>query len=66
MQLIDPRRRCRSDLANIHIVKIRCYEKGDVQPTPGMIHKFSPALAVSADTLLFDEDERGPDDILRL
>ena len=31
-----------------------------------MIRKLSLALAVSADTLLFDEDERGPDDTLRL
>ena len=31
-----------------------------------MIRKLSLALAVSADTLLFDEDERGPDDTLRV
>ena len=31
-----------------------------------MIRKLSKALAVSADGLLFDEDERGPDDALRL
>lgn len=33
-----------------------------------MIRKLSLALAlaVSADTLLFDEDERGPEDTLRL
>ena len=42
------------------------YEKGDAQPTLDMIRKLSLALAVSADTLLFDEDERGPGDTLRL
>lgn len=31
-----------------------------------MIRKLSKALAVSADGLLFDEGERGPDDALRL
>ena len=31
-----------------------------------MIRKLSKALIVSADGLLFDEEERGPDDALRL
>ena len=55
-----------ADLAGIHITQVQRYEKGDAQPTLDMIRKLSLALAVSADTLLFDEDERGPDDTLRL
>lgn len=55
-----------ADLAGIHLTQIQRYEKGDAQPTLEMIRKLSKALAVSADTLLFDEGERGPDDALRL
>ena len=55
-----------ADLASIHLTQIQRYEKGDAQPTLEMIRKLSKALAVSADGLLFDEDERGPDDGLRL
>ncbi len=55
-----------ADLAGIHITQVQRYEKGEAQPTLDMIRKLSLALAVSADTLLFDEDERGPGDTLRL
>ena len=55
-----------ADLAGIHLTQIQRYEKGDAQPTLEMIRKLSKALAVSADGLLFDEGERGPDDALRL
>ena len=55
-----------ADLAGIHITQVQRYEKGDAQPTLEMIRKLSKALTVSADELLFDEDERGPDDTLRL
>lgn len=72
-QRLVQRRKARSltqqglaDLAGIHLTQIQRYEKGDAQPTLEMIRKLSKALAVSADTLLFDEDERGPDDALRL
>lgn len=49
-----------ADLAGIHITQVQRYEKGDAQPTLEMIRKLSKALTVSADELLFDEDERGP------
>lgn len=55
-----------ADLAGIHLTQIQRYEKGDAQPTLEMIRKLSKALAVSADELLFDVGERGPDDALRL
>jgi transcriptional regulator with XRE-family HTH domain len=54
-----------ADLAGIHLTQIQRYEKGEAQPTLDMIRKLSLALAVSADWLLFDEDERGPDDALK-
>ena len=55
-----------ADLASIHLTQIQRYEKGEAQPTLEMIRKLSKALIVSADGLLFDEEERGPDDALRL
>jgi transcriptional regulator with XRE-family HTH domain len=72
-QRLVQRRKARSltqqalaDLAGTHLTQIQRYEKGEAQPTLEIIRKLSKALAVSADALLFDEDERGPDDLLRL
>lgn len=45
---------------------IRRYESDKVQPTLEIIRKLSRALSVSADTLVFDEAERNPDEELRL
>ena len=42
------------------------YETGASQPTLEVIRKLAVALGVSADELLFDREERGPDDELRL
>jgi transcriptional regulator with XRE-family HTH domain len=42
------------------------YETGASQPTLEVIKKLAVALGVSADELLFDNDERGPDDELKL
>lgn len=50
----------------IHVVQLRRYEAGSSQPTLDVIRKIATALQVSADVLLFGEDERGPDDDLRL
>jgi len=54
-----------ADLAGIHLTQIQRYEKGEAQPTLEIIRKLSLALAVSSDWLLFDEDQRGPDDSLK-
>ncbi len=50
----------------IHVSQIRRYEAGDSMPTLDVLRKLAIALSVSADTLIFDHDERGPDDDLRL
>lgn len=50
----------------IHVSQIRRYEAGDSMPTLDVLRKLAIALSVSADTLVFDENERGPDDDLRL
>ena len=45
---------------------IRRYEANDTPPTLEVIRKLAVALSVSADTLEFEHDERGPGDTLRL
>lgn len=55
-----------AELVGVHLTQIQRYEKGDTQPTLEVIRKLAIALAVSADTLIFDPDERGPSDDLKL
>jgi transcriptional regulator with XRE-family HTH domain len=50
----------------IHVAQIRRYEAGTSQPTLDVIRSLAVALSVSADELLFDKKERGPDEELRL
>ena len=53
-------------MVGMHISQIRRYESGQSQPTLDAIRKVAVALSVSADMLLFEKDERGPDDDLKL
>lgn len=55
-----------ADHVGVHVSQIRRYEAGDSAPTLDVLRKLAIALSVSADTLVFDKDERGPDDDLRL
>jgi transcriptional regulator with XRE-family HTH domain len=55
-----------ADGIRVHVVQIRRYEAGKTQPTLDIIRKLAIALSVSADELIFDKDERGPDEDLRL
>ena len=55
-----------ADAVGVHVVQIRRYEGGKSQPSLDVIRKLAVALSVSADALLFEDDERGPDDELRL
>lgn len=55
-----------ADLVGMHISQIRRYESGQSQPTLDAIRKLARALSVSADMLLFAQNERGPDDDLKL
>jgi transcriptional regulator with XRE-family HTH domain len=48
------------------VTQLSCYESGSSQPTLEVIRKIAVALSVSADELIFDENERGPQDDLRL
>jgi transcriptional regulator with XRE-family HTH domain len=55
-----------AEMVAMHISQIRRYEGGQSQPTLEAIRKLAVALSVSADMLLFEKDERGPDDELKL
>jgi transcriptional regulator with XRE-family HTH domain len=55
-----------ADIIRVHVVQIRRYEAGKTQPTLDIIRKLAIALSVSADELIFDKDERSPDEDLRL
>ena len=49
----------------LSVMQLRRYEAGTSQPTLDVLRKIAVALGVSADELVFETDERGPDDELR-
>lgn len=55
-----------ADAVGIHVTQLRRYEAGSSQPTVEVLRKLALALHTSADALLFDPDERGPHDELKL
>lgn len=55
-----------ADQVSIHVVQIRRYEAGDSQPTLEVIRKLAIALSTSADSLIFDKDERNPNDEFKM
>src|SRR4051812_20821757 len=55
-----------ADLASVHLTQIQRYEAGTAQPTLDAIKRLAVALAASTDWLLFEENERGPDEELKL
>lgn len=55
-----------SDAAELHVNQIRRYEAGTAQPTLDALIRLAKVLHIGLDDLVFGEDERGPDDDLRL
>lgn len=55
-----------AEIAGMHVVQINRYEGGVSQPTVDALKRLAIALSVSADFLLFDDAERGPDEELKL
>jgi transcriptional regulator with XRE-family HTH domain len=53
-----------ADQVGVHVLQIRRYEGGNSQPTLDVIRRLAQALRVSADALVFDVAERGPDEEL--
>jgi transcriptional regulator with XRE-family HTH domain len=51
-----------ADRVGIHVTQIRRYEAGTSSPTLDVLKHLTVALSTSADSLLFDDDERGPQD----
>jgi transcriptional regulator with XRE-family HTH domain len=49
----------------VHVSQYKRYEAGLSQPTLDVLRRTAVAFSVSADLLLFDKEERGPDDDLR-
>ncbi len=55
-----------AERVGVQVLQIRRYESGTSQPTLGVIRELALALGVTADELIFDKDQRGPDEDLRL
>jgi transcriptional regulator with XRE-family HTH domain len=54
-----------AEAAGVSLIQLRRYEAGSSQPTLDVIKRLTVVLGVSSDALLFDRDERGPDEELR-
>jgi transcriptional regulator with XRE-family HTH domain len=55
-----------ADKIGMHVSQLKRYESGASQPTIDVFRRIVLALNVSADMLLFEPNERGPDDRLKL
>lgn len=55
-----------ADLIGIHVSQIKRYESGDTQPSLEVLRKITLALNISADLLLFDDNERDPSGDLKM
>ena len=55
-----------ADKIGMHVSQLKRYESGASQPTIEVFRRIALALNVSADMLLFEIDERGPDERLKL
>ncbi|WP_172636450.1 helix-turn-helix domain-containing protein [Aeromicrobium massiliense] len=49
-----------AERSGAHVTQIRRYEAGTSQPTLDVLRALALALSVSADSLLYDDDECGP------
>lgn len=55
-----------ADRVGTHVSQYKRYEAGSSQPTIEVFQRIVLALSVSADALLFEPDERGPGNALKL
>lgn len=55
-----------ADKMGRHVSQLERYESGASQPTIEVVWTIAPALNVSADRPLFEADERGPNERLKL
>lgn len=55
-----------AEMCEMHTTQVQRYESGETQPTLDALKRLALGLSVSTDLLVFDKDERGPDEDLRL
>ena len=55
-----------AEACGMHTTQVQRYESGETQPTLEALRKLALGLHCSSDLLVFDKDERGPDEDLRL
>jgi transcriptional regulator with XRE-family HTH domain len=55
-----------ADATGIHVQQIKRYEANTSQPSADALKKIAKCFGVTTDWLVFEEDERGPSDALRL
>lgn len=55
-----------ADAIGLHVNQIKRYENGSSQPSLETLKKISKALRVSIDSLVFDAEDMGPSEVLRL
>ena len=55
-----------AEQVGVHVTQIQRYESGVIEPTLDVLRRLAVALSVSADLLVFDKTERGPDEEFRL
>ncbi|PWK30018.1 helix-turn-helix domain-containing protein [Pseudomonas sp. OV226] len=55
-----------ADTVGIHITQVKRYESGEAQPSLEVLKKVAVAFNVSTDWLVFEENEREPQDELKL
>ncbi|WP_017324958.1 helix-turn-helix domain-containing protein, partial [Synechococcus sp. PCC 7336] len=55
-----------ADAVELHVNQIKNYESGSGQPTLSSLVKLAKTLHISLDDLVFEGDERGPDEQLKL
>jgi transcriptional regulator with XRE-family HTH domain len=55
-----------SKASGINLPQIKRYESGHTQPSIEVLRRIALTLNVSTDALLFDKEERGPNDDLKM
>ncbi len=55
-----------ADAIGVHVNQVRRYEAGATQPSLEALKKIAVAMSITIDSLVFDEEERGPDEQLKL
>ncbi len=55
-----------ADKIGLHVNQVRRYEAGNAQPSLEALKKIAVAMSVTIDSLAFADNERGPDDELKL